>query len=191
MKRFGMLLFLPVVVLSITLAGCGKAADKTKDDNARRQGGKPPASKSADKPAPPTAEETLRGTWKATLEGDEEKLKQSVKEELEADGTEVDQAVLDEAVKVGMKQFERMAMTIAFREDGTTEMTMIGTGSEPKVEKGTWEIVLVNKNIVKLKLAGEGESPDEVELAFSGPDEFTMKLPIPLPIKPPVFNRVP
>ena len=69
-------------------------------------------------------------------------------------------------------------------------MTIVGLDPEPQTEEGTWEILLVNKNIVKLKLTGESGSPREVELAFAGVEHFTMTWPTPLPIKPFVFDKV-
>jgi len=185
MKRFAMLLFVPVVVLSIALAGCGKAEDKTNGDGDPQQPADP-----AEKSDRPTPEGTLRGPWRATFEVDEEELRRSTEADFEADGTTIDSAVLDAEVKKEMKRLESGEITLVFREDGTSTMTIVGLDPEPQTEEGTWEILLVNKNIVKLKLTGESGSPREVELAFAGVEHFTMTWPTPLPIKPFVFDKV-
>lgn len=169
----------PVLPLLVAiLVGCG---GKTKTGKTNGGNGK-----ETKKPL----KEKVVGTWKATIEMDDEKLKKMLAAQ------KVPPEKMDEALKKTKSDMPAMSMEVVVNADGTFVRTDTGMGPKPKETKGKWEVASEEGNVLKLKTTDEGdEKSDTIVLTFKGDDEYDFEVDDPkfkeAPFKIPItFKRV-
>jgi hypothetical protein len=167
LKTLSQLLAMAMVVVVLPLAGNLSAAGT--DEGETPADGATTVKKSG--------ADWLPGKWRAKMVIDEEKLKK--------EGS----AEVAEAIRGA---FPKMTLTIDFKADGTYVVSM--EGADPMLvpdqeQKGKWKVLKEDDGKASLELF-DTESPQKMELAFDGPDRFTLTTDDLGPLKPPVFRRV-
>jgi hypothetical protein len=128
----------------------------------------------------------LTGTWQATPELDDVKLKSILKSQ----GVTSEQ--MDANVSDARKAMQGYTITYTFNTNGSAEVTS-GTPADYHTLKGTWSAEMESGASWRIVFEAEHRPPEELHGSFDGPDRLAMKVPghDESPVKSPVvFTRV-
>lgn len=112
----------------------------------------------------------LVGAWEAAPALDDAKVRALLKDKNVAPDQMAAAAAKFRQSMAGLK------MTYTFNADGSAAAT-IGTPADLRPTKGKWEVVRETAKGAVVRYAPEGESPDELEVMFDGPDRFAAPPP--------------